>query len=73
MVTWSPDRSVLFRASQHMKMITFEHLNEANQTLITVFIYVMGKHGVETDTTHVEGAQQVDACLHGKQKRLNLK
>ena len=56
-----------------MKMITFEHLNEANQTLITVFIYVMGKHGVETDTTHVEGAQQVDACLHGKQKRLNLK
>ena len=45
MVTWSQDNILLFRARQHMKSMTFEYLNKANQTPITVFLYVMGKHG----------------------------
>ncbi len=31
------------------------------------------KVGVETDTTHVRGAQRVAVCLQGKQKKQALK
>jgi hypothetical protein len=31
------------------------------------------KMGIETDTTHIEGAQRVSVYLHGKQKKQALK